>query len=165
MWQRTEEGLLAVRYYYWCLQCAAFVVLPMIYRKYDFRSMVWTAVYGLHPAYEYQERHGWGCEHTDRSATDLVHMMRRERAQIERAWLNRSLAQSPMADGYQYVTPLVDRMPPRWEDYAPKVKAVVIPEPWIKIEAGDTDVYYIEDIQTGHRVPVIDAQPVREIAA
>lgn len=123
--QRTGEGLLYLRYYWWCGQFFIIALVPAVYRC----GGVWGLVYLCGRAYVYEERHGWGQENA-RSAVELIEMLRRE-SEL-RAF--RGLFDSPPQSddthyGHHYVTPLMDRNPNPWTDTAVLVLAGVVPMP------------------------------------
>lgn len=146
LWQRSEETLLTIRYYWWCVQCATFVVLPMCYRADGVRGMVWA----YSPAYYYEESHGWHALRWEFenpvSAERLILDLREERAERERhMWL--TSFDRKATRGYDYgqhfVTPLLDRAPAPWDGMVPMVKAVHEAPEWLRLQAGDTDLFYM----------------------
>lgn len=104
-WQRGSEGLLALRYYWWCIQCATFVGIPAAYRSGGLKGVV--VGLGVNPLYFHVERHGIKtCPHGE-SATPLIIILRRERAVRERAMFLGSFEAQPVTDsGFRQGRPL-----------------------------------------------------------
>lgn len=144
-WQRGEESLLVVRYYWWCVQCAAFVMVPLIIRRYGMWVLVLALVDAYDWRYRYDERHSWhNTEEQPRSSWELVDMLRKETAQRERALFLGSFDAPPRSDSglnrivkATALSPLMDRDPNPW----PSVRAtapVVYPTEILKPTEHDT---------------------------
>jgi len=119
--QRSGEGALYLRYYWWCGQFFLCALIPAMYRF----GGCWGLVYLCSRAYVYEEEHGWGRENA-KSAVELIEMMRRESELRAFRGLFDSPAQPDDAQqyGHHYVTPLMDRDPSPWIDTAVLVVAV-----------------------------------------
>jgi hypothetical protein len=110
-WQRGEETILTIRFYWWCAQFAILVVLPMVWYRYGARTTFCAVVRLVDWRYVYAERHSWtGTDEEPVSAVTLVITLRQEHEQ-------RRLLPVLVAPDYgqRFVTPLDDRQAP-WED-------------------------------------------------
>jgi hypothetical protein len=105
-WQRTEEGLLYLRYYWWCVQAATLILL-CLYRRYGLVA----AIHGASVSSRHDSCHGWETTRGEPvSAVALTYALRDEAKQREwRAW--QASFNAPPAPDIQrpYVTPFNDR--------------------------------------------------------
>lgn len=143
--QRFEEGLLALRYYWWCGQYTVIVFFPLIVRRYGFWVLIPVIVDLYDWRYRYQERHSWqNTEGEPRQGWDLVRQLRQEQADRNRALFLESFDAPPRSDsGFNRIvkgtalSPLMDRDPNPW----PSVRAtapVVYPTEILKPSEHDT---------------------------
>jgi hypothetical protein len=114
-WQRSEEGLLILRYCWWCAQFAVLVVLPMIWRHYGAGTAFRAVVFIIDWRYVYPERHSWtGTEKEPVSAVTLIMRLREEsEARQSRPTLLRIHEE---LYGNHFVTPLEDRASSPWDE-------------------------------------------------
>lgn len=121
-WQRGEEALLGIRFYWWCVQCATFVVLPIVVRRYGLWTLVLVLVDAYDWRYRYEERHSWqNTEEEPRSSWELVAMLREETRQRNRVLFLGSFDAPPRSDTEVSrivkgtpLSPLMDRDPNPW---------------------------------------------------
>lgn len=117
-WQRCEEAILAMRYYWWCAQCATFVVLPMVRAQYGWHAVVWCLRHAASPAYVYDERHSW---HSIRWEFEepvdpwpIIAELREEAKWREKEKFLRSFAAPAQPDRVMPLTPLMHNDPNPW---------------------------------------------------
>lgn len=120
-WDRSEECVLAFRFYLYCVQFGAVVVVPVLVKVYGWRPAARHVVYAINWRYVYGERHSWdGTESEPVAAVELIITLRQERAERERAsWTSKfdGPALPDHAPAYrpaQPLSPLTDRLPDYW---------------------------------------------------
>lgn len=131
-WDRSEEGLLTIRFYWWCAQFGTAVVVPVLVRCYGWGTAARYVVFIMTPRYVYDERHSWtGTEEEPVSAVELIATLRQEQrdrvAIRNRDWETyhepvptKVLSQDwPTLVQQAQVHPLIDRLSDYWENKPP----------------------------------------------
>lgn len=121
-WDRTEEGLLLIRFYWYCAQFGTFVMMPVVFKRFGGRYAFYTLVYVFNCRYVYAERHSWvGTEEEPVSAVELITTLRREAAERYRASWHAGFSGPPQPDPYVQapLSPLLHQRPDYWTNKPP----------------------------------------------
>lgn len=125
-WDRSEEGLLAIRFYWWCAQFGLVMVSALVHTHgwgFAYRRVVMLVNW----RYVYDERHSWtGTDEEPVSAVQLIITLRRERAEQH---AQRTLAQlveqsTQSVQITRRITPLMDRREDYWDNKPPLTSRV-----------------------------------------